>query len=348
MKPISTKPPHPLEEPAATMASAHKPFTMASLKPPPYVLCAIFTSIGGFVFGFDTGSIGPITLMEPFTATFGTLTPTIQGLVVSSILIPGALSSFFAGPIADRISRTFAISLGGALFSVGALICALSRTLPQLFVGRIISGLGEGIFLSCINVYSLEIAPRRIRGTVACVLQLLITLGICCGYFVCYACLGVHGGIAWRTPFIVQTIVAATLAVGSPWIPHSPRWLLMRARRAEAEQAAIALGIDADERRELLMFVPHAEDGAQMSGWRKALEQYKAAWAKEVRGRTALAVYMQGTQNLSGIDGVLYYAPMLFMQAGLTNSKASFLASGVTGIVNVVFTAVAQVFTDRW
>ncbi|KAI5846826.1 general substrate transporter [Tricharina praecox] len=303
--------------------------------PPPYVLYAIFASIGGFIFGFDTGSIGPITLMRPFQRSFGVLSPTMQGLLVSSILLSGALASFFAGWLSDRLSRTYSISLGATVFAVGAALCASAHTLAQLFVGRLVCGAGEGVFISCVAVYVLEIAPVRIRGTVACILQLFITLGIMIGYFVCYGCLQVTTSMAWRTPFVMQTVFAVVLALGSPYIAHSPRWLLLRGRRPEAARTLVKLGIGETEREELMQ---HALNPDEKAGG------YRAAWGKDVRGRTALAA----TQNLSGIDGVLYYAPVLFRQAGLEAEKAAFLASAITGVVNVVFTAVAQIFADKW
>jgi MFS family permease len=55
-----------------------------------------------------------------------------------------------------------------------------------------------------------------------------------------------------------------------------------------------------------------------------------------------------GMQQLSGIDGVLYYAPILFTKAGLSGEKASFLASGVSAIVLLVATFPATIFADQW
>lgn len=69
----------------------------------------------------------------------------------------------------------------------------------------------------------------------------------------------------------------------------------------------------------------------------------KGAWR-----RTSLGVFMSGFQQLTGVDGLLYYAPVLFTQAGLSSTNASFLASGVSGLVNLVVTIIAQFYTDKW
>ncbi len=112
------------------------------------------------------------------------------------------------------------------------------------------------------------------------------------------------------------------------------------------------LGLNEDE----LALNPETPAGTEGSeprkeekkGWRKNVEQFKAAFAPGLRGRTLLALFMLGVQQLAGIDGVLFYAPTLFQQAGLASQNASFLASGVTGIVNLVFTVVGQQLSDRW
>lgn len=105
---------------------------------------------------FDTGSIGSIVLMSQFNQRFGPLSETLQGLVVSTILLPAAAISLISGNIADRISRTRATALGAIVFSLGSwLSCFAGFAEPRLgmlFAGRAIAGLGEGLFLSVITV----------------------------------------------------------------------------------------------------------------------------------------------------------------------------------------------------
>ncbi|KAL1720570.1 general substrate transporter [Schizophyllum commune] len=329
---------------------------------PSYVRCVCFASLAAYVYGFDTGSIGPITVMTDFEATFGKLSATVQGLFVSSILIPAAIISFGSGSIADRISRTHAVSLGCAVYGTGSLISLLAglnmsqaSSLAMVFIGRCISGAGEGIFLSAVTVYGIEVAPQDQRGRVGCIMQLFICIGIMTGYFVCYGSLNIAGSLSWRLPWILQCMTCIVTAIGVRFLPHSPRWLLHVGRRAEAEVAIQRLGLSKEEFVSMAMseedeaaHAAAAQERTQRGGWRHHVEQFKEAFAPGLRGRTSLALFMLAVQQLGGIDGVLYYSPVLFQQAGLSSQSASFLASGVTGIVNVVFTLVGQSISDKW
>lgn len=107
----------------------------------------------------DTGTIGPITAMTQFAETLGYVTATVHGLIVSSILITGALSSFLAGHLADAIGRPQGMSIGAIVFGIGAALEAGSIHLAMLFVGRLITGIGEGLFLSTTVVYICEVGP---------------------------------------------------------------------------------------------------------------------------------------------------------------------------------------------
>ncbi|THH30584.1 hypothetical protein EUX98_g3608 [Antrodiella citrinella] len=218
-----------------------------------YIWCVTFTAIGGFLFGFDTGSIGPITTMHTFQDRFAAdpthgITPTLQGLIVSSILITASLASVASGPLSDRISRTKTISMGAAVFAAGSAVTCSANGLPQLFAGR---------------------------------------------------CLA------------------------------DATWIKLGVSAADAEKT---------EENAERSSVPRE------SVWKEAQQ----LWSKNVRARTVLGVFLMGMQQLSGIDGVLYYAPLLFTQAGLSGQQASFIASGVTGLVTVACTISVQFFADTW
>ncbi|KAJ7462013.1 general substrate transporter [Mycena latifolia] len=313
---------------------------------PTYVWPALFTALGGFLWGFDTGSIGPIIVMSQFESQFGSISATVQGLLVSSIIATAALSSMGSGALSDRISRTYTISLGAFVFAVGSAIACSAKALPQLFIGRCIAGFGEGLFISSITVYVMEISPTSKRGRIMTTTQLLNTVGVAAGYFTCFGTVKYKDSFSWRFPLGLQAAVAIVLAIGTPFFPHSPHWLLSVNRPGDAEAATLKLGLQLTEIRK----EGEASTGASAREVVKQTfkQQAKELWAKDVRFRTFFGLFLMGMQQACGIDAVLYYAPVLFQQAGLSSASASFLASGVSGILMVVLTAGSQIFQDKW
>ncbi|RAL12081.1 putative MFS sugar transporter [Aspergillus homomorphus CBS 101889] len=331
-------------------------------KPPRYVTASILCSCGGLLFGMDTGIIGPVTVMESFTSRFGSQSAVIHGLIVSSILIPAAISSFLAGYLADKLGRPKGISIGALIFGIGAALEAAAINIGMFIAGRCIEGIGEGLYLGTLVVYICEISPPNVRGALTTGPQLLITLGLVVGFFTCYGTARLESSFSWRTPFLILACLAVAFSVASfLWLVPSPRWLTIHGRRTEATAAWDYLGVSQAEREkaEIEQDRVLATEIASITSRERAPSvsqaQSKSAkdkifdlFSKDVRARTILAVFLMGMQQLSGIDGVLYYAPLLFEQAGLASSSASFFASGVSAIVIFAVTIPALIWADRW
>lgn len=258
----------------------------------------------------DTGIIGPVTDMKAFKAAFGgSQNATIHGLIVSSILIPAALSSFFAGHLADKLGRSMGIAIGTFIFGVGAAIEAAAVSLGMFIAGRVVEGLGEGLFLGTLVVYICEVSPTRQRGPLTTGPQLVITSGICIGYFTCYgSSKHIQSSFSWRTPFIMLASLSMILSAASLFfLPASPRWLTLHGREAEAAQAWDDLGVSHAEREKAELEVTTREAEAPIEDDQgERLHKLLDIFSKDVRSRTTLAVFMMAMQQLSGIDGVLY------------------------------------------
>ncbi|GFF34097.1 MFS transporter [Aspergillus lentulus] len=306
-------------------------------------LIASHVSLSGLLYGLDTGSIGVITQMDQFAASIGLLTSMQQGIYVSCILLSSSVSSLASGHISDRISRKYGLLIGSILSLIGTVISASSPNFAALIVGRLITGMGMGQAISVATVYLVEIATADIRGVTACLLQLFVVVGIMTGYFIAYGSHQLSGSMAWRLPFIVQAVMAAVLSLGLLFLPFSPRWLVQAGRSDDARRVltklrtATAVDFELSEIQQSLQSDRH-----------KSVASWGEIFGRKYISRTSLGIFLMSFQQLTGIDVVLYYAPILFRQAGFTSEKASFLSSGVTGIVMLVCTIPAQIWIDRW
>ncbi|EAW08457.1 putative MFS sugar transporter [Aspergillus clavatus NRRL 1] len=322
-----------------------------------------FACAAGFSSGkMDTGIIGPVTVMESFAAKFGIQSATVHGLTVSSILIPAAISSFFAGFLADELGRPTGISIKALIFEIGAAIEGAAAHLAMFIVGRCIEGIGEGLYLGTLVVYICEISPTSIRGTLATGPQLLITLGLVIGFFTCYGTARVNSSLSWRTPYIILVYLSVLFSAASYlFLVPSPRWLTLHGRREEVARTWDILGVGQAEREKVeieqvrqdriqAQAIQESSDAviAPQPQIKSMMHKLLDIFSKDVRARTALAVFLMGMQQLCGIDGVLYYAPLLFEQAGLASASATFFASGVSAIVIFVVTIPGLIWADRW
>ncbi|KAL3436551.1 general substrate transporter [Aspergillus tetrazonus] len=282
--------------------------------------------------------------MTQFDDSIGHVSSMQQGIYVASILLSSSVSSLTSGHVSDRISRRYGILIGGVISLLGTVISACSPNFASLIVARLVTGVGMGQAISVTTVYLVEIAPVAIRGVAACFLQTYVVFGIMTGYFIAFGSSNIAGSSwSWRIPFIVQAVVAAVLSLGMVLVPFSPRWLAQ-------------IGRSNDAKKVLLELRPVATVEAEFDEIRQSLDpekQQQTASIKEIfnrkyRSRTVLGIFLMSFQQLTGIDVVLYYAPILFQQAGFTSQRASFLSSGVTGIAMLACTVPAQIWVDCW
>ncbi|MCJ1284887.1 hypothetical protein MMC26_004224 [Xylographa opegraphella] len=319
--------------------------TPRRFRPSGYTIAASIISVGGLLNGYDTGCIGAVTTMPYFETTFGVLSPTIRGFTVSLIMLMGAVPSFFSGQLADRFGHLHIVMAGALVFTLGAILQASASQLSMFLVGRALAGIGEGLWLTNVSVYITEISPAARRGTLVSLPQFMATIGVCTGYFTCYGSIHIDSSFAWRLPFIIMGVLAVILAGSCIYLPKSPRWLQINGRRGEALRVVERLGISSAE-AEKDIFAPSVENAPPKPGM--TLRDFSVIFNKQYRIRTSLGIFILGMVQLCGIDGVLYYAPTLFTQAGLPAGTASFLASGLSAILMLAISIPASLYADHW
>ena len=146
------------------------------------VACALFSSIGGLIFGYDQGIVSAILVMPHFRSLFP-LSPLMTGMLTSSLELGAFFGSLTCSPLADKYSRKRTILYGCVIFLIGGLLQAIATKLWILFVGRAVGGWGVGM-LSCLApLYMSEISPRELRGSLLALEQFSIVSGVVFGFW---------------------------------------------------------------------------------------------------------------------------------------------------------------------
>lgn len=296
-----------------------------------YLVTAV-TAIGGFLFGYDTGVISGALL---FIEKDFSLSPFVEGVVVSSILVGAFAGAMAGGPFSDRYGRRRSILLLAAVFAVGSLLAAFAGSVPMLVGARVILGIAVGGASVLVPIYIAEAAPPHLRGRLVSVNQLLLTVGIL-GAYLTNALFDYDGG--WRWMFALGLVPAAVLAAGMLPLPETPRWLVEHGQRDLALRVLGRLRDEGTARRELADIERMGEDAD-----RSRLRDLVQPW---VRPALIAGIGVSVLGQASGINTVIYYAPKILKAAGLGSSSAILATVGI-GAVNVLMTLVGMALIDR-
>ncbi|KAI8084766.1 major facilitator superfamily domain-containing protein [Halteromyces radiatus] len=200
-----------------------------------YAICS-FVAIGGFLYGYDNGTISACLIMSDFQVTFS-LDDTIKtAAVVSAPLAASSLASILSGTVADAIGRKRFFFVSAFLHLIGTIIQLCSGHLTALIVGRIITGISIGVFSFLVPLYQSEIAKPEHRGRLINLYQFGVTLGFCVAFWIGYGTFDLPRHLSWQIPLGAQIGPAVVMILGLRWcIPESPRWLIYRGRKEEAD-----------------------------------------------------------------------------------------------------------------
>jgi sugar porter (SP) family MFS transporter len=295
-------------------------------------LATAIAALGGMLFGYDIGVISGAIL---FIQKEFSLSPGLEEIVVSSVLLGSLIGAVAGGVLADRLGRRKLLIITAIVFGFGAVGAALSPGTAWLIAARIVAGTAIGVASFVAPLYISEIAPVPIRGKLVSINQVALTSGIVISYFIDYA---FADSQAWRWMFALAVVPAAAFGIGLFFIPESPRWLV---GRGHPEQA-----------RDVLKKIRPAEAvEGELSEIQHSVTRQKASWSELfsplLRMAMIVGIGLAIAQQITGINTVIYYAPTIFKFAGLSSASVAILASVGVGVINVVFTIVAMQLIDR-
>jgi len=280
-------------------------------------------TIGGFMFGYDSGAINGT--QEGLKSTFG-LSEGALGLTVSALLPGCALGAFMAGRLADSVGRRMVMMLAAILFLFSALVSGAAGTALILAIARFFAGAAVGAASVLSPAYISEVTPASIRGRLSSVQQVMIIGGLTgaflANYFLAQAAgssLGAFwlGYPAWRWMFWVQAAPALLFLLTLLVIPESPRFLVAKGRMAEAEAVLTRLfgaGVAATKAQEIRasLISDHEPKMSDLN------DPATGKWRRIVWIGIGLAVF----QQLVGINVVFYYGAVLWQAVGFSEADA--------------------------
>lgn len=298
-------------------------------------VAATFAALGGLLFGYDTGVISGAELF--FRQEF-TLSTFALEVIVSGVLAGAAIGALIGGRLADLFGRRKLLIATAIIFAAGAILCAAAESAGVLVVGRIIVGFGIGLSSSAVPVYISEVAPADARGWQVSLFQLAITVGILLAYLVDYAFARVAGG--WRWMFGIAIVPAAIFGLGMAFLPESPRWLVQRGHRDVARSVLARIRGTTDvesELREVERGVAQSHESGRLSD----------LLAPSLRPALIVGIGLAIFQQITGINTVIYYAPVIMQTAGISSASGAILATAGVGVVNVLMTILSMWLIDR-
>lgn len=305
------------------------------------IFISLIVALGGFLLGFDSAVISGATpfYRETFGMDSGSM---LIGFSVSSLILGAIMGNIIAGKLADRFGRRRILMTTAMLFTISAIASALASDIGTFLVARIVGGIGVGMAILIAPMYIAEIAPRNLRGTLVTFNQLNIVLGISIAYFSNYYFQQTIADpdLKWRIMLGIEAVPAILYLALLFTVPRSPRWLMQKDKSDEAMSVLVKVHGKAQS------LIEYQEIDRSL---KEEVNRDKARWTDvfSARMKTVLIIGfgIAFFQQITGINAIFYYAPMIFEMAG-GGKDAAFLQAAILGVTNVVMTVVAMFLID--
>ncbi|KAJ6810449.1 sugar transport protein 14 [Iris pallida] len=322
-----------------------------------FIIACLIGSLGGSLFGYDLGVSGGVTSMDDFLKEFfpkvyerkqAHLHETdyckydnqLLTLFTSSLYIAGLISTFGASFVTRKYGRRISIMVGAVSFFLGGSVNAAAKNIFMLIVGRILLGVGIGFGNQAVPLYLSEIAPPKIRGAVNQLFQLTTCLGILVADIINYFTEQLHPW-GWRLSLGLATVPATFMFLGGIILPETPNSLVEQGKLEEArrtlERVRGTKNVDAE-----------FEDLKEASVAAQAVKNpFRNLLKPQNRPQLVIgALGIPAFQQLSGMNSILFYAPVIFQSLGF-GSGAALYSSIITSSMLVLGALVSMCLVDR-
>lgn len=321
------------------------------------MLSCAMAAMGGVIFGYDIGISGGVTSMEPFLRKFFPEVYTkmkedskisnyckfdsqLLTAFTSSLYIAGLIASFFASSITRAFGRKPSIVAGGAAFLAGAALGGTAVNIYMLILGRILLGIGVGFTNQSVPLYLSEMAPPQYRGAINNGFQFSVGIGALSAGLINFGTEKIKGW-GWRISLAMAAVPALILTLGAMFLPETPNSLIQR--NNDHQKATIML----QRIRGTTDVQAELDDLVKASAISKTIDHpFQKIIQRKYRPQVVMAIAIPFFQQVTGINVIAFYAPLLFRTIGLGES-ASLLSSVVIGAVGTVSTFISMMIVDR-
>lgn len=312
----------------------------------PIFLC-LAISFGGFIFGWDIGTIGGISNMKSFQNNFGTLHDPITnerylpdiliGLIISIFNIGCAIGGLTLAKLGDFKGRKFGIYLTLFVYCTGLIIqLTKDQKWYQFLIGRIFTGLAVGSTAVLVPMFISESAPLRIRGAMVVFYQLMVTLGILIGNVINYACKRMTdeatNNISWQFPIFLGFVWTLVIIVGLMFTPESAQYLIIKKNAIDdAKRSFSKMNGVSETDKATIEYVEETIKRQVLTGKQENRQGlFEFITGKPQYGiRLLTGILVMSFQQLSGVNYFFYYGTTIFKSVNMDPYITSIILSSV-------------------
>jgi MFS transporter, SP family, major inositol transporter len=290
----------------------------------------LISTLGGLLFGYDTGVIAGALLYMREDLHLSSLT---EGVVVSSLLFGAMLGALVGGKVADVAGRRGSLFLCAVSFLIGALGSGFAPNVPLMVVARIILGLGVGAASVVVPVYLAEMAPTHRRGRIVAINEWMIVFGQLLAFVVNSIIDQVMGGAhVWRVMLSIAAVPAVALLIGLFFLPDSPRWYAVKGRIDDARRALFLSRDQAEAAEDYRIVVEHAQRDVSEDKGSAIADLREFPWMRRI---LFIGIGLAVLQQTTGVNTIVYYGTTILEQSGL-GASAALVATISLGVVAVL------------
>ncbi|CAH2353392.1 myo-inositol transporter 1 [[Candida] railenensis] len=330
-----------------TPAEVESTFSESSTTPSRMVIVlTLVSSISGFMFGYDTGYISSALVMVGTDLSNKALTYGEKEFITSATSLGAFIGAILGGVLANFIGRKKVLLGSNIIFVVGTIIQVVAHTVWTMIVGRFVLGFGVGIASLISPLMLSELAPSKYRGRLIVTNTLFITGGQLVAYFINWGLTNVKHG--WRVSVGLCMVPPVIQFVLFWFLPDTPRFYIMQGDVEMAKKVIRQTHNEVPESYVLAVVDEMVTSNSRVPGsnpLQQAWNSIKIIHKTPANFRALiLACGLQGIQQFTGFNSLMYFSTTIFETIGFDNATA---VSIIVAATNFVFTMVALCIIDK-